>query len=349
MSPATSLAATPARGKPTKVPSPSGPPPHLEPCCSSSVPALRASERALCSLRADGAADGADTALTAGARSGRRVSATCQRSPPRCGHDRNEAHRSAVSDGPSVVIAEAITWIDRAAPTTADAVRGRRMAALLGPPSRPPRSGATAGGRRSRERQVVAIARFHLEGGLELVDALARDHLVDHPDSLIVSWIASGAGPRRSDAEPDDPTRSRNVRLPPCSRSRCSALSRPAATAIPLPCPGAGPPSSWCAWPSTPAPSCGPSGSSRTSGVTSAVITRPQHPAVQGRPPAPGPRRSARDRDRRRRLPARRGAGPQSMPSPSWMTPRRPSGCSTPATNEVAVDLCTSTLADVPR
>ena len=28
----------------------------------------------------------------------------------------------------------------------------------------------------------------------ELVDALARDHLVDYPDSLIVAWIASDSG-----------------------------------------------------------------------------------------------------------------------------------------------------------
>ena len=40
---------------------------------------------------------------------------------------------------------------------------------------------------------MVAIARAHLDGERELVDALARDHLVDHPDSLIVSWIASDA------------------------------------------------------------------------------------------------------------------------------------------------------------
>jgi len=43
----------------------------------------------------------------------------------------------------------------------------------------------------SRDRQVVAIARAHLTGDHELVDALARDHLVSFPDSLIVSWIAS--------------------------------------------------------------------------------------------------------------------------------------------------------------
>ena len=45
----------------------------------------------------------------------------------------------------------------------------------------------------SRDRQVVEIARAHLDGRRDLVDALARDHLVDHPDSLIVAWIASDA------------------------------------------------------------------------------------------------------------------------------------------------------------
>ncbi len=45
----------------------------------------------------------------------------------------------------------------------------------------------------SRDRQVVEIARAHLDGNNDLVDALARDHLVDFPDSLIVAWIASDA------------------------------------------------------------------------------------------------------------------------------------------------------------
>jgi hypothetical protein len=40
---------------------------------------------------------------------------------------------------------------------------------------------------------VVAVARAHLDGNSQLVDALARDHLVDYPDSLIVAWIASDA------------------------------------------------------------------------------------------------------------------------------------------------------------
>jgi hypothetical protein len=46
--------------------------------------------------------------------------------------------------------------------------------------------------RTSRSRQIVAIAGAHLAGDRELVDALARDHLVDFPDSLIVAWVAGG-------------------------------------------------------------------------------------------------------------------------------------------------------------
>lgn len=44
------------------------------------------------------------------------------------------------------------------------------------------------------DRQIVAIARWVLAGDADRVDALARDHLVDHPDSLIVAWMAAGAG-----------------------------------------------------------------------------------------------------------------------------------------------------------
>jgi hypothetical protein len=47
--------------------------------------------------------------------------------------------------------------------------------------------------RSTRDRQIVAIADAHLRGDRDLVDALARDHLVDNPDSVIVAWIAAGA------------------------------------------------------------------------------------------------------------------------------------------------------------
>jgi len=45
----------------------------------------------------------------------------------------------------------------------------------------------------TRDRQLVAVARAHLCGERDLVDALARDHLVDHPDSVLVAWIASAS------------------------------------------------------------------------------------------------------------------------------------------------------------
>jgi len=60
------------------------------------------------------------------------------------------------------------------------------------------RAGAMAA--TTRDRQLVAIAAAHLRGERELVDALARDHLVDHPDNVLVAWIA-GASHRTSNQE----------------------------------------------------------------------------------------------------------------------------------------------------
>jgi hypothetical protein len=45
----------------------------------------------------------------------------------------------------------------------------------------------------TRDRQLVAIATAHRRGERELVDALARDHLVDHPDNVLVAWIADAS------------------------------------------------------------------------------------------------------------------------------------------------------------
>jgi ABC-type uncharacterized transport system ATPase subunit len=45
----------------------------------------------------------------------------------------------------------------------------------------------------TRDRQLVAIAGAHRRGERELVDALARDHLVDHPDNVLVAWIAGAS------------------------------------------------------------------------------------------------------------------------------------------------------------
>jgi hypothetical protein len=45
----------------------------------------------------------------------------------------------------------------------------------------------------SRDRQMVAIAAAHLAGDGDRVEVLARDHLVDHPNSVLVAWIAAAA------------------------------------------------------------------------------------------------------------------------------------------------------------
>ena len=47
----------------------------------------------------------------------------------------------------------------------------------------------------TRDRQVVAIAVAHVAGDADRVDALARDHLVDHPDSVLVAWITANTNP----------------------------------------------------------------------------------------------------------------------------------------------------------
>lgn len=43
----------------------------------------------------------------------------------------------------------------------------------------------------TRDRQLVTIATAHLANDAELVDALVRDHLTDHPDNVLVAWIAA--------------------------------------------------------------------------------------------------------------------------------------------------------------
>jgi class 3 adenylate cyclase len=53
----------------------------------------------------------------------------------------------------------------------------------------------------TRDRQLVAIATAHVRGQRDLVDALAREHLVDHPDNVLVAWIAGAS--HRSAALPN--------------------------------------------------------------------------------------------------------------------------------------------------
>ena len=56
----------------------------------------------------------------------------------------------------------------------------------------------------TRDRQVVAIAVAHVAGDVDLVDALARDHLTDHPTSVLVAWITAHTHPNTTTRE--DPT-----------------------------------------------------------------------------------------------------------------------------------------------
>ncbi len=46
-----------------------------------------------------------------------------------------------------------------------------------------------------RERQVVAVAQAFLAGEADRVQALAREHLVDHPGSVLVAWLAASTPP----------------------------------------------------------------------------------------------------------------------------------------------------------
>jgi hypothetical protein len=64
-------------------------------------------------------------------------------------------------------------------------------AALIDPTEPDSLARATQLAATTRDRQLVAIATAHLDGDHDRVDALARDHLVDHPDNLLVAWIAA--------------------------------------------------------------------------------------------------------------------------------------------------------------
>jgi class 3 adenylate cyclase len=48
----------------------------------------------------------------------------------------------------------------------------------------------------TRDRQLVALADADLQGRADLLDALVRDHLADHPDHLLAAWIAGRHLPR---------------------------------------------------------------------------------------------------------------------------------------------------------
>jgi hypothetical protein len=89
---------------------------------------------------------------------------------------------------------DAIGWIQSHADSSVEPTVIAIAALLEGRPERIGQALAVAV--TSRDRQLVAIADAHLRGDHQLVDALARDHLADHPDSFMVAWIASDAADR---------------------------------------------------------------------------------------------------------------------------------------------------------
>jgi hypothetical protein len=69
-------------------------------------------------------------------------------------------------------------------------------AAALLDPTRPDlvaRAAVTAV--RRSDREITALAAAHLAGDQDRVTALAREHLLDHPGSVLAAWIAAGAPP----------------------------------------------------------------------------------------------------------------------------------------------------------
>lgn len=59
--------------------------------------------------------------------------------------------------------------------------------------------------RSTRDRQVIAIASAFLAGETDRVHALAREHLVDNPDNVLVAWLASSTPPRAESRPPIRP------------------------------------------------------------------------------------------------------------------------------------------------
>ena len=71
------------------------------------------------------------------------------------------------------------------------------VAAALVAPARPGLlARAAASATCLRDRQLVAVATAHLRGDDDRTLLLARDHLAEHPDSLLVAHIAALAAQR---------------------------------------------------------------------------------------------------------------------------------------------------------
>jgi hypothetical protein len=66
-------------------------------------------------------------------------------------------------------------------------------AALFAPSPTELLARATSLARSSTHRQLVAIALAHVAGDADRVRVLAADHSADHPDDVLVAWMAAVA------------------------------------------------------------------------------------------------------------------------------------------------------------
>jgi hypothetical protein len=96
---------------------------------------------------------------------------------------RDELIRRLV-DGDPAVRAE----LAAAAPTSADPVLLVAAALAAAEPALLGRATAVAGA--AHERRLVDIAAAYLAGTVDRARLLARDHLADHPDSLLATFVA---------------------------------------------------------------------------------------------------------------------------------------------------------------
>jgi hypothetical protein len=103
-------------------------------------------------------------------------------------------HELVVSDG------EAIAAIVEAS-RDSDDPRILVAASVLAPDAERLLARAATAATTTRDRQLVAIAAAHARGEREVVDALAREHLVDHPDSVLAAWIAGVSHRQTPDKE----------------------------------------------------------------------------------------------------------------------------------------------------
>ena len=77
------------------------------------------------------------------------------------------------NDSPSLLVAAALVSGQPGEPSAGFLARAAKNAAT------------------TRDRQLVALATAHLDDNADLLDALVRDHLSDHPDNILAAWIAS--------------------------------------------------------------------------------------------------------------------------------------------------------------